>query len=119
MPSAARRAADAGRDVLICPIRHHSPAAAGYVRGLIETRRPRLVLVEGPCDASPLIPLLLDPQSAPPLAVYAFRRRVEPVRAAFFPFCAYSPEYVALQAGQAVGAELRFCDLPAASLLDA
>src|SRR5690606_8413524 len=34
-----------------------------------------------------------------------------------YPFCAYSPEYVALREGQAVGAQLQFCDLPAAVTL--
>lgn len=98
--------------MIIFPVRHHSPAAALQVERLIRERRPRAVLVEGPADASELIPLLLDPESAPPLALYAYRTGEE-VRASFYPFCAYSPEYAALKAGQAVGATLQFCDLPA------
>jgi hypothetical protein len=75
------------------------------------------VLVEGPADATPLIPLLLDPATVPPVALYTYRTG-EGTRAAFFPFCTYSPEYVALKAGQEIGARLEFCDLPAAVTLD-
>src|SRR3954469_9369555 len=103
--------------MLICPVRHHSPAAALQVERLIHARRPLAVLVEGPADATALIPLLLDPATAPPVALYAFRGG-DAARAAYYPFCQYSPEYAALRAGQAVGARLEFCDLPASVTLD-
>jgi hypothetical protein len=105
--------------MLIFPVRHHSPTAALQVRRLIRQRRPRLVLVEGPADATPLIPLLLDRATAPPVAVYAYRTGGGDVRAAFWPFCDYSPELAALKAGAEVGAQLAFCDLPAAMTLAA
>ena len=41
------------------------------------------------------------------------------MRAVYYPFCDYSPEYVALKVGQEVGARLRFCDVPAAGVLAA
>ena len=103
--------------MLIVPIRHHSPAAALQVGRLIRERRPRVVLIEGPADATELIDQLLDPMTVPPVALYAYRRRGDDVRAVFYPFCAYSPEYVALQAGREVGAEVQFCDLPASVTL--
>jgi hypothetical protein len=98
-------------------VRHHSPAAARQVARLIAARRPQAVLVEGPADATPMIPLLLDAATAPPVALYAYRGG-DSVRAAYYPFCQYSPEYAALRAGQTVGARLAFCDLPAAVTLD-
>src|SRR5690348_1390732 len=91
--------------MLICPIRHHSPAAALQVERLIRQRRPRAVLVEGPSDATDLIPLLLDAETAPPVALYAYRQQDVPaarsggagtsagqrpqerVRAIYYPFC--------------------------------
>lgn len=97
--------------MLILPVRHHSPGAARAVAAAIRARRPRLVLIEGPADANPLIPLLLDRETKPPIAIYAYAAEGE-VQASFYPFCDYSPEYVAMQAAQAVGAEVRFCDLP-------
>ncbi len=103
--------------MLIFPVRHHSPAAAMQVQRLIREMRPKAVLVEGPCDATPLIPLLLDAATQPSVALYAYRSSGSG-RAVYYPFCDYSPEYVALKEGQAVGAKLAFCDLPAAVTLD-
>src|SRR3712207_7332274 len=54
-------------------VRHHSPAGALQVDRLIRERRPRAVLIEGPADADPLIPLLLDAGTVPPVALYAYR----------------------------------------------
>jgi hypothetical protein len=67
-----------------------------------------------------LIPYLLDAATVPPVAIYAYPadqgERLEDrtnSRSVFFPFCHYSPEYVALKAGDEVGASLGFCDVPA------
>src|SRR5919199_3318719 len=68
----------ATRQMLVCPVRHHSPAAALQVERLIHERRPRAVLVEGPADANDLIPLLLDAETAPPVALYAYRQQAAP-----------------------------------------
>ena len=50
VPGGPRAAGRVG-SVLICR-RHHSPAAALQVERLIQARRPRAVLVEGPADAT-------------------------------------------------------------------
>ncbi len=104
--------------MIVFPVRHHSPAGALHLAEQIRTTRPRLILVEGPCDATPLIPLLLAPDTRPPAAILAYLPAEEP-RSSTWPFCAYSPEYVALQVGREVGAELRFFDMPAGAFLDA
>jgi len=111
-----RRGAAGRLSVIIFPIRHHSPAAALQVRRLIAERRPRAVLVEGPADATSLIPHLVDADSAPPVAIYAYRTD-DTVQSTFWPFCDYSPEYVAIRAGLDVGAHVAFCDVPAAVTL--
>jgi len=107
--------------MLIFPIRHHSPAASAQLERVIRERRPRAVLIEGPIEAEPVIPFLIDRETMPPVAVYAYRSDLRAgsdapgsARAAMFPFCAYSPELVALRTGYEVGAALRFCDVPAA-----
>ncbi|MBT2211624.1 DUF5682 family protein [Actinomadura sp. NEAU-AAG7] len=93
-------------------VRHHSPACARLVRATIERLRPAYVLVEGPADfGSRLGELLLGHE--PPVAIFSYYRDAERVHASWSPFCAYSPEWVALHAGRAAGAELRFIDLPA------
>lgn len=124
-----------GKGIVFFPIRHHSPACAWHVRHWIRTHRPRAVLVEGPRNLTPLIPLLLHEQTIPPIAVYLSyvdragrlaallpqpteaapdllaSRGELPRFAAYYPLCDNSPELVALRAGRDVGARLRFIDL--------
>src|SRR4030095_2955627 len=108
------------------PIRHHSPACAWHLANLIRSLRPTVILVEGPRSFTPLIPTILDPATKPPVAIYThfidLNRKLYqapegepdlgPARfAAYYPFCDYSPELVALRAGSTIGAKLRFIDL--------
>ncbi|MBI4748566.1 MAG: hypothetical protein HY774_08745 [Acidobacteria bacterium] len=108
------------------PIRHHSPACAWHLQKLIYQEKPAAILIEGPEDITPLISTLLDPRTKPPVAIYTTfvdRRHSPDVSvpglpdagpprfAGFYPFCDYTPELVALKAGQHVGAKLRFIDL--------
>ncbi len=107
---------DLGARVIYFPVRHHSPACAYHVEKLIRQVRPAAVLIEGPRDATPLIPMLLHPETKCPVAIYttyvertadALPRR----HAAYYPLCSYSPELAALQAAAEVGATARFIDL--------
>lgn len=108
------------------PIRHHSPAASWHLERLIRSLKPSAVLVEGPIGFTSLIPAILDPDTKPPIAVYTHfvdigRKLSKPVDnepdlgparfAAYYPFCEYSPELIALRVGNEIGAEVRFIDL--------
>ncbi|WNG23534.1 hypothetical protein F0U62_05425 [Cystobacter fuscus] len=93
-------------------VRHHSPACARLVAHTLETVRPRHVLIEGPVDMNSRLEELLLPHE-PPLAVFSAWRDEERTQASWTPFCAYSPEWVALTRGHAAGAQVRFMDLPA------
>jgi hypothetical protein len=116
--------------IIFFPVRHHSPACAWHLMKLIQKERPCAVLVEGPESFTPLIPLILHERTRPPFAVYTQyvyestpkfsageapsqeEKKWPAVRfAAYYPFCEYSPEFVALREGQAVGARLKFIDL--------
>lgn len=107
-------------EVVYYPVRHHSPACALHLQRLIARERPSFVLVEGPANFTPLIPLILHAETRAPFAVYTYSVEKPACgsdapaerAAAYYPFCDYSPELVALHAGQAVGAGLRFIDLP-------
>lgn len=110
------------------PVRHFSPAASHHVRAVIEALQPDAVLVEGPDDATAVIPALVHADTQPPVSVLSTwvdnknahglngvltPARDVPVRyRGWWPFVRYSPEYVALRAGAAVGAELAFIDAP-------
>ncbi|MBO2457158.1 DUF5682 family protein [Actinomadura violacea] len=93
-------------------VRHHSPACARLVRDTIARLRPAYVLVEGPADFNGRLDELLLGHE-PPIAIYSFYRDAARVHSSWSPFCGYSPEWTALNAGRAAGAELRFIDLPA------
>src|SRR5687768_15502736 len=82
------------------------------VDATIRALRPRRVLIEGPSDMNDRIGELLLAHE-PPVAVYTYRRDERASRGTWTPFCAYSPEWVALRRGAEVGAEVLFIDLPA------
>lgn len=119
----AQRLADipASRALRLLPVRHHSPACAWQLRALIRRERPRHVLIEGPAEATALVRYMGMSGASAPLAVYAClpsRDAATPGPRAFFPFAAFSPEWVALREGLRCGAQVRFIDRPAAALLD-
>ena len=117
------------------PVRHHSPTVARHLQAAIEERQPKLVLIEGPADASHLIPYIIDPQTKPPVAIYSSYRDdnnvlrlagiasaaadVPPRFASFYPITSYSPEFVAMRAARKLGAEVVFMDLPHHALIQA
>lgn len=93
-------------------VRHHSPACARLVRDTIRTLEPAHVLVEGPADMNDRIDeVLLDHQL--PVAIFTSYRDDQRHHASWSPLCGHSPEWVALTEGRAVGAAVRFIDLPA------
>ncbi|WP_019906001.1 DUF5682 family protein [Methylobacterium sp. 77] len=98
-------------DIRIFGIRHHGPGSARSLRSALDAFRPDCLLIEGPPDADALIPLVADPAMVPPVALLVYRAD-RPQTCAFFPFAAFSPEWVAMRHGLAQGAALRFIDLP-------
>ena len=106
-----------GDDLIVFPVRHHSPGCAWHLRRIIEQRSPSVVLVEGPRGFTPLIPLLTHADARMPLALYTYvvhkavNDEAPDRRAAYYPFCDYSPELIALRAAQDRGIPARFIDL--------
>lgn len=104
-------------ELRIIGVRHHSPACARLVRHAIAAARPWAVLIEGPSDMNAQLAELLRPHALP-IAIYSYclphaDGATGSAHGSWAPFCAYSPEWVALQGGHALGAALRFIDLPA------
>ena len=105
---------DDARGLYFAPIRHHSPVCAQSLRALLREVKPRQVLIEAPIDFEPLIPLLLDPATRPPVAIAAFTGPEDSQRISYYPFSSHAPEYVAIVEGQNLGARIGFIDLPSA-----
>lgn len=92
-------------------IRHHGPGCARSLPAALRELAPDLVLVEGPPEADPLIPVALDAGLVPPVALMTWVV-AEPQRAVFHPFAVFSPEWQALRWALTNGVPVRFCDLP-------
>ncbi|MCE3034404.1 DUF5682 family protein [Streptomyces sp. CMSTAAHL-2] len=105
-----------GAGPLLLGVRHHGPGSARAVRAALDAARPAAVLIEGPPEADALIPLAADPGLRPPVALLAHAVD-EPGRSAFWPFAAFSPEWVAVRWALEHGVPARFIDLPAAHTL--
>jgi hypothetical protein len=92
-------------------IRHHGPGSARAVAAALPEIEPDLVLVEGPPETDAVVELAADPEMRPPVALLAYVTD-DPIRAAFWPFAVFSPEWQAISYAQKAGVPVRFCDLP-------
>ncbi|MEU4109020.1 DUF5682 family protein [Streptomyces sp. NPDC027717] len=101
---------------LLLGVRHHGPGSARAVRAALDAAAPAVVLIEGPPEADPLIPLAADPALRPPVALLAHAVD-EPGRSAFWPLAEFSPEWVAIRWAVEQGVPARFIDLPATHTL--
>jgi len=82
------------------------------VRQLAQEMRPRAILIEGPSDFNERIEELYLPHRLP-IAIYSYTRTESGERrGAYYPFCVYSPEWLALQTARELEIPARFIDLP-------
>lgn len=96
--------------LVLLGVRHHGPGSAHAVRQALDAVNPGVVLVEGPPEGSALVPHVAR-GLRPPVALLAYVADAPDV-AWFYPFAAWSPEWVALQWAVARGRPVRFVDLP-------
>jgi len=99
-------------------IRHHGPGSANSLRVALEELRPDAVLVEGPPEAEPVLPLLAHAQMQPPVALLLYVPN-DPQRAVYYPFAIFSPEWQAIHYALTNGIPVRCMDLPQAHQLGA
>ncbi len=102
----------------ILGIRHHGPGSAASVEKALEELNPDVVLIEGPSDASELIPFAASAGMRPPVAILIYPKGY-PEAARFFPFAEFSPEWCAMLWALNHNKSVKFIDLPMqASLVD-
>ncbi len=102
--------------VVLLGVRHHGPGSARAVAAALEQYRPDAVLIEGPPEADALLAFAAEKEMEPPVALLAHVAG-EPGRAAFWPYAAFSPEWVALRHALERELPVHFIDLPAAHSL--
>src|SRR5262245_21468394 len=99
---------------LLLGIRHHGPGSARAVRRALAAYQPDALLIEGPPEADALVPLAGDEDMRAPVALLAYAGdKDSQVRAAFWPFAEFSPEWQAIRWAVAHDVPVRFIDLPA------
>lgn len=110
------------------PVRHHSPSAARFLAEALRARKPKLVFIEGPAEATELVQHIADSKTKPPIAIYSSYRDDDNVLGlagiassapdvpakwgVWYPMLPYSPEYVAIKVAKEIGAQVVFIDLP-------
>lgn len=106
-------------EITLLPVRHHSPACAWHVRQVIEEISPDCILVEGPENANPLIPMMAHEETKAPFAVYYSCNDGGEKHKCYYPFLDYSPELEAIRGGKRKGIPTAFIDLPYGDILAA
>ena len=115
----------AEKGIHFLPIRHHSPACAYATLQALQQLQATHVLIEAPRSFNRLIADLQHADSRPPLAVLCQTEIIErnvdagndeaveqkQTRTAYYPFCDYSPEWVALRYAPEINAKVEFIDL--------
>lgn len=106
---------------LLLGVRHHGPGSARAVRRALAAFQPDVILIEGPPEADPLVPFAGDEDMRAPVALLAYPAdNPDPkLRASFWPFAEFSPEWQAIRWAVACDIPVRFIDLPAAVRLAA
>lgn len=92
-------------------IRHHGPGSARSLLAALRALQPDLILIEGPPEAEPLLPLLANEETTPPIALLLYAVDV-PALASFYPQAVFSPEWQAIQFAIKNKLPVRFIDLP-------
>ena len=116
-------------------VRHHGPGSARAVRRALAAYRPQVLLIEGPPEADPLVPLVAEAGMRAPVALLAYPGAPAAAaglvgggrgpaggdgrgrRAVFWPFGEFSPEWQALRWAVAQEVPVHFIDLPAGAHL--
>lgn len=97
-------------------VRHLSPGASHHLLEFLEEKKPKCVLIEGPSDASYLIPQITTKGIKLPIALLAYTTEL-PIETILYPYANYSPEYQAIKWANKRKITVRFIDLPANALL--
>lgn len=97
--------------LFIFGIRHHGPGSAASVRQALDAVDPAVVLIEGPPEASDILPLAAAKGMKPPVAILTFPANA-PEESRFHPFAEYSPEWQAMLWAVEHDRPARFVDEP-------
>ncbi|MFE5083688.1 vWA domain-containing protein [Streptomyces mirabilis] len=111
-PEVALEALAECREPFLIGVRHHSPALAAAVPGMLSAAAPEVLLIELPEEFAPWLEHLGDPATVPPVALAGSREHGGVV---FLPFAEFSPELAAIRWAREAGVPVVAFDLPLAA----
>ncbi|MCT9107381.1 DUF5682 family protein [Streptomyces mirabilis] len=111
-PEVALEALAECREPFLIGVRHHSPALAAAVPGMLSAAAPEVLLIELPEEFAPWLKHLGDPATVPPVALAGSREHGGVV---FLPFAEFSPELAAIRWAREAGVPVVPFDLPLAA----
>ncbi|MFJ1553419.1 vWA domain-containing protein [Streptomyces mirabilis] len=111
-PEVALEALADCREPFLIGVRHHSPALAAAVPGMLSAAAPEVLLIELPEEFAPWLEYLGDPATVPPVALAGSREHGGVV---FLPFAEFSPELAAIRWAREAGVPVVPFDLPLAA----
>lgn len=104
--------------VVLFPVRHHSPACSYHLKKVIAAYEPEVILIEGPNNANELIEDIVSDECRTPFCIYLSFDDAKGLLGeaggkyrAYYPFLDYSPEYNALLEGKKRSITCEFIDL--------
>lgn len=98
-------------------IRHHGPGSAKHLDRVLRSMQPDIVLIEGPPEGTELLHMALSLDMVPPVALLVYQPAALQ-KASFYPFAAFSPEWLAIQFALEYEVPVRFIDLSVAHRWD-
>ena len=113
-------------EIMLIPVRHHSPACACHIKKIFAQWKPDAVLVEGPDNANALLPVMVHSDTRAPFAIYyAYHDKAKKISEeqqhykCYYPFLDYSPELTALREAHKNMTHMSFIDLSYGDILAA
>lgn len=113
-------------EIMLIPVRHHSPACSFHIKKIFAEWKPDAVLVEGPDNANALLPVMVHKDTRAPFAIYyAYHDKAKKISQeqqhykCYYPFLDYSPELTALREADKNMTQVSFIDLSYGDILAA
>ncbi len=113
-------------EIMLIPVRHHSPACSFHIQKIFAEWKPNAVLVEGPDNANALLPVMVHKDTRAPFAIYySYHDKAKKISEeqqhykCYYPFLDYSPELTALREADKNRTPVSFIDLSYGDILAA
>lgn len=105
-------------NLVLFPVRHHSPACSFHLKKVIDAYNPDIILIEGPSDTNHVLEFIEHEESEAPLCIYYSYSDKKGVvgekdgkYTCYYPFLDYSPELIAIREAKNRGIVAEFIDL--------